>query len=109
MRHPHSVDEEIFEVREVYYLKLPDWIFKNQKDQHSSTIERELKQVGSVICVAYLQYIPINEDELMTMNYGQNYAIFYSLWSNKKGQGKIIVQQMIQITVVYVLVDQQMI
>ena len=47
--------------------------------------------VGAVLCLAYLQEIPINEEELMTIPIGPEFAIFYSVWSNKKGQGKKIV------------------
>ena len=77
--------------REIYYLKLPDWVWLKQSLSTNESIH-----AGSVICAAYLQDIPINEDELMTIRYGQSYAIFYSFWSNKKGQGKILIQQVIQ-------------
>ncbi len=69
--------------REVYYSTLNDYfdIFPEMIND----------SVGAVLCVAYLQEIPIDEEELMTIPTGSDFAIFYSVWSNKKGQGKKII------------------
>lgn len=69
--------------REVYYSTLNDYfdIFPEMIND----------SVGAVLCVAYLQKIPIDEEELMSIPAGSDFAIFYSVWSNKKGQGKKIV------------------
>lgn len=69
--------------REIYYSKLNDF--------YEMFPEMINDSVGAVLCVAYLQEIPIDEEELITIPAGPEYAIFYSVWSNKKGQGKKIV------------------
>ena len=46
--------------------------------------------VGSVLCVAHLNDIPINEDELLSFGHG-NISVFYSVWSHVKGCGRQIV------------------
>ena len=46
--------------------------------------------IDSVLCVAHLDGIPINEDELLSFSNG-NISDFYSVWSNKKGSGRKIV------------------
>ena len=46
--------------------------------------------IGSVLCVAHLNEIPINEDELLSFSHG-NISVFYSVWSHEKGCGRQIV------------------
>ena len=46
--------------------------------------------IDSVLCVAHLDNIPINEDELLSFGAG-DISVLYSVWSNKKGSGRKIV------------------
>ena len=46
--------------------------------------------IDSVLCVAHLDNIPINEDELLSFGHG-NISVFYSVWSHVKGCGRQIV------------------
>ena len=64
--------------REVYYIESPG--------PGSPTF-----QIDSVLCLAYLNDIPINEDELLSFSHGNKFAIFYTVWSNKKGMGRQII------------------
>ena len=64
--------------REVYYIESPG--------PESPTF-----QTDSVLCLAYLNDIPINEDELLSFSHGNKFAIFYTVWSNKKGMGRQII------------------
>jgi len=66
-------------LREVYYSEIYGVVW-------------HLPVVGAVLCVAYTQELPTSEEELLSVRSGQNFAIFYSVWSNKKGQGKKIVK-----------------
>ena len=64
--------------REVYYLETPG--------PGSHTF-----QIDSVLCLTYLNDIPIDEDELLSFSHGNKFAIFYTVWSNKKGMGREII------------------
>ena len=64
--------------REVYYIESPG--------PESPTF-----QTDSVLCLAYLNDIPINEDELLSFSHGNKFAIFYTVWSNTKGMGRQII------------------
>ena len=64
--------------REVYYIESPG--------PGSPTF-----QTDSVLCLAYLNDIPINEDELLSFSHGNKFAIFYTVWSNTKGMGRQII------------------
>ena len=64
--------------REVYYIESPG--------PGSPTF-----QIDSVLCLAYLNDIPINEDELLSFSHGNKFAIFYTVWSNTKGMGRQII------------------
>ena len=44
-------------------------------------------KIDAVLCVAHLNDIPINENELMSMEHGF-VSVFYTVWSNRKGQGR---------------------
>ena len=48
------------------------------------------KTVDAVLCVAHLNDIPKTEDELMSMEHGF-ISVFYTVWSNRKGQGRQII------------------
>ena len=51
-------------------------------------------KISAVICVAYTNQIPINEDELSDFNdFNGSNAIFYTVWSYKKGAGREIIQK----------------
>ena len=63
--------------RNVYYLESN--YFNNRTN----------KVVDAVLCVAHLEGIPINEDELMAMSSGP-FVCFYSVWSNRRGAGREI-------------------
>ena len=67
--------------REVYFLE--STYFSVSEDRYRPVID-------SVLCLAYLKDIPINEDELLGMGYG-NIAIFYTVWSHRKGAGRQII------------------
>ena len=67
--------------REVYYL--PFTYFSVSEDRYTESID-------AALCVAHLNEIPINEDELLSFGHG-NISIFYSVWSNRKGQGRQII------------------
>ena len=64
--------------REVYYIETPG--------PGSPTF-----QIDSVLCLAYLNDIPVDEDELLSFSHGNKFAIFYTVWSNKKGMGRQII------------------
>ena len=66
--------------REVFYLSFT---------YYSSSEDRYHESVDAVLCVAHLNDIPINEDELLSFGHG-NISVFYSVWSNRKGQGRQI-------------------
>jgi hypothetical protein len=73
---------------------LAHWrVQENMREIYYSTLYADIlyHAVGAVLCVAYLESIPIDEEELIAIPPGSNFAIFYSVWSNKKGQGKKIV------------------
>ena len=64
--------------REVYYIESPG--------PGSPTF-----QTDSVLCLAYFNDIPIDEDELLSFSHGNKFAIFYTVWSNTKGMGRQII------------------
>ncbi len=51
-------------------------------------LERD-NSIDAVICVAYMDEVPINEDDMKWV--GMNHAVFYTVWSYKKGAGREIV------------------
>ena len=51
-------------------------------------LERD-NNIDAVICVAYMDEVPINEDDMKWV--GMNHAVFYTVWSYKKGAGREIV------------------
>ena len=67
--------------REVFYLPFT---------YYSTSEDRYHESADAVLCVAHLNEIPINEDELLSFDYG-NISIFYSVWSNRKGCGRKII------------------
>ena len=66
--------------KEVFYL--PFTYFSVSEDRYHESID-------AVLCVAHLNEIPISEDELLSFGHG-NISVFYSVWSNRKGQGRQI-------------------
>ena len=70
--------------REVYYIESPG--------PESPTF-----QTDSVLCLAYLNDIPINEDELLSFSHGNKFAIFYTVWSNTKGMGRQIIMDTVKL------------
>ncbi len=51
-------------------------------------------EISAVICVAYTDKVPIDEFELKEFNsFDGNCAIFYTVWSYKKGAGRLIIQR----------------
>ena len=68
--------------REVYYI-----------ESESPTIQMAFHQltIDSVLCLAYLNDIPVDEDELLSFSHGNKFAIFYTVWSNTKGMGRQII------------------
>ena len=67
--------------KEVFYL--PFTYFSVSEDKYHESID-------AVLCVAHLNEIPISEDELLSFSHG-NISVFYSVWSNRKGQGRQII------------------
>ena len=65
--------------REVFYL-----------DSRWGNHRGSIKTIDAVLCVAHLNEIPINEDELLSFGAG-DISVFYSVWSNRKGQGRQII------------------
>jgi len=49
---------------------------------------------NAVLCAAYCEDIPITEEELLNMNPGP-VVVCYSVWSSQRGQGKKIVNLVI--------------
>jgi|SRR5210317_185623 len=47
------------------------------------------QEIKAVICVAYTDEIPTNEDDMN--NVGDKVAVFYTVWSHAKGAGRDIV------------------
>ena len=50
----------------------------------------EIDEPNAVLCMANLNAIPKDEGELMGLKFG-DIAIFYTVWSNKKGAGRDII------------------
>ena len=50
----------------------------------------EIDEPNAVLCMANLIAIPKDEGELMGLKFG-DIAIFYTVWSNKKGAGRDII------------------
>ena len=67
--------------REVYFIETS--YFSVSEDRYRPVVE-------SVLCLAYLRDIPIDEDELMGMEIG-DFVIFYTVWSHQKGAGRQII------------------
>ena len=67
--------------KEVFYL--PSTYYSVSEDRYRDSID-------AVLCVAHLNEIPIDEDELLSFGHG-NISVFYSVWSNKRGCGRQIV------------------
>ena len=55
--------------------------------------------IDAVICVAYMNSVPINEQELMNLDLSvnPNIAIFYTVWSYRKGSGRKIINDITNI------------
>ena len=47
----------------------------------------------AVVCVAYKDYIPVDENQLMYASEVPTTAIFYTIWSYKKGAGRKLIQE----------------
>lgn len=45
---------------------------------------------AAVVCVSYQDFIPSSEKELISSN-NPTIAIFYSIWSYRKGSGKLLI------------------
>lgn len=54
-------------------------------------LENDDAIIQAVICVAYTDEIPTNEDDLKFT--GDKIAVFYTVWSYEKGMGREIVNQ----------------
>ena len=67
--------------REVYYIESGSPTF----------------QIDSVLCLAYLNDIPVDEDELLSFSHGNKFAIFYTVWSNTKGMGRQIIMDTVKL------------
>jgi len=58
-------------------------------------IEDEIQDILAVLCVAYIGNIPKDEHDVLTMWNSYSVACFYSVWSNKKGYGRKIINRAI--------------
>lgn len=60
------------------------------------TLEKN-ERVVAVCCVALLDYIPVDEEELFYEdNINQDVAILYTIWSYEKGSGSILVHKLLK-------------
>lgn len=65
--------------------------WRTQKGREVYGLEEE-GDIVAVICVAYCDDVPLSEDELETLSSpGGDYAVFYTVWSYKKGAGRQMV------------------
>jgi len=68
----------------------PNWKEVFYLDSRWGNHRGSIKTIDAVLCVAHLNEIPINEDELLSFGVG-DISVFYSVWSNRKGCGRKIV------------------
>lgn len=70
------------------------YVLEDHSECCKSTMPECAGKIAAVICVAYTNQIPINEDELSDFNdFNGSNAIFYTVWSYKKGAGREIIQK----------------
>lgn len=70
----------------------------NQRISNGSEIYvmKNGKDIDAVLCVSYMNQVPSNEEDLRNFSVeqtGGNIAVFYTVWSNKKGMGRKMVLQ----------------
>ena len=65
-------------------------IFYLESNYYSTSEDRYIHIYDAVLCVAHLNDIPTTETELMEFDHG-SFSIFYTVWSNRKGQGRQII------------------
>jgi len=61
---------------------------------YSTSEDRYREEVVAVLCAAFCENIPTTEEELLEMPPGP-IVICYTVWSNQKGQGRAIVNQVL--------------
>ena len=66
---------------EVYYL---------ESNYYSTIEDRYIPIYDAILCVAHLNDIPTTETELMEFGHG-SISVFYTVWSNRKGCGRQII------------------
>lgn len=71
--------------RNVYYI---------DSCYYSTSEDRYREEITAVLCAAFCENIPTTEDELLKMNPG-SIVVCYTVWSYQKGQGKAIVNQVL--------------
>jgi len=47
--------------------------------------------IDAITCVSYTNFIPIHENNLFNSFCEPNFAVFYTIWSYKKGMGKKLI------------------
>ena len=81
VRNHIPLEWRIADGREIYAL---------YEDRYAEYDEVLSEDPEAIICVAYTDQIPQNEQDL-TDYQGQRIAVFYTVWSYSKGAGRIIV------------------
>ena len=51
----------------------------------------ENNSISAITCLSYLNFIPINENELFDENCAPQIAVFYTIWSYQKGAGRQLI------------------
>ncbi len=57
----------------------------------NATEEQYRSSIDAVLCVSLLNNIPTSEEELLQSDVSGPNAIFYTVWSNRKGAGRNII------------------
>ena len=66
-------------------------MYVNEFCYFSTSEDRYYNTIDAVLCMALLNNIPTSEEELLQSNVTGPNAIFYTVWSNRKGAGRTII------------------
>jgi len=66
-------------------------MYVNEFCYFSTSEDRYYNTIDAVLCMALLNNIPTSEEELLQSDVTGPNAIFYTVWSNRKGAGRTII------------------
>lgn len=70
---------------------IPHW--KRVASNREYFLLNQERDVYAVTCVAYLDYVPLVEEDLFNQATTMSVACFYTVWSNKPGYGRKVINQ----------------